>query len=181
MIGRGKDDKNGKPRYWCRCDCGNRKLLYGADLVEKKRKSCGCSNRGVVQVPKNKYKCVETGEIFDSSIKAAKFAGVKNGWQIIYACDGRLKSTGLNPETGEKFHWEFVPCIKDKFIGTVKGREHRLYCVNTGKRYYSPCQAARSLGYSNRMGGYIKEVCDCYRLSAGKDPETGEKLLWEWI
>lgn len=157
------------------------KLVYGKNLVNNKQNSCGCSHKGYVTVKKRQYKCVETGEVFSSSVKAARFAGVSNGWQIVYACDGRLKSTGFHPETGERLHWEFVDVDKKKFVGKTANYQHKLVCVNTGKRYVSAKQAARSLGFPEHMAKYIQDVCNHYRWSAGKDPETGEPLVWEWI
>lgn len=36
------DSINGRPRWLCKCDCGNDKIVYGAYLKSGQVKSCGC-------------------------------------------------------------------------------------------------------------------------------------------
>ena len=36
------DNKRGKPRWVCKCDCGNEKIIEGRNLSGKLTKSCGC-------------------------------------------------------------------------------------------------------------------------------------------
>lgn len=42
-----KIKKNGRCWYWCRCDCGNEKLIAGWRLKSGYTKSCGCMRREV--------------------------------------------------------------------------------------------------------------------------------------
>jgi len=42
VIKRDKNDKEGRPMWSCKCDCGNKKIIRGKDLKNKKTKSCGC-------------------------------------------------------------------------------------------------------------------------------------------
>ena len=41
VIGFAKD-KNGRNRYLCQCDCGNKVLVYKDRLISGRQKSCGC-------------------------------------------------------------------------------------------------------------------------------------------
>ena len=44
VIKRGENNKHNKPRYWCKCDCGNPELVLknGNDLSTGSVISCGC-------------------------------------------------------------------------------------------------------------------------------------------
>ncbi len=42
VIKRVKDDKSGQAQYECKCQCGNKKVVLGKNLVRGLSKSCGC-------------------------------------------------------------------------------------------------------------------------------------------
>lgn len=42
VEGEGWPSPNGKLRWWCRCDCGERALVIGGDLRSGRTQSCGC-------------------------------------------------------------------------------------------------------------------------------------------
>lgn len=44
VIERAPNDKHGKTRWLCKCECGNESTPNGADLKSGKSKSCGCSH-----------------------------------------------------------------------------------------------------------------------------------------
>ncbi|WP_373750312.1 hypothetical protein [Jeotgalibaca porci] len=44
VIKRVENDKHGKARWLCRCECGNESTPNGADLRSGKSRSCGCSH-----------------------------------------------------------------------------------------------------------------------------------------
>lgn len=44
VLNRGENDRNGKARWYCQCDCGNTVLVRGSDLRSGKSKTCGCSS-----------------------------------------------------------------------------------------------------------------------------------------
>lgn len=44
------------PRWWCECDCGQRKLILGSSLVSGSTKSCGCLLREAGQ-SRAKWNC----------------------------------------------------------------------------------------------------------------------------
>lgn len=52
--------------------------------------------------------CIETGQIFPSTVEAAKWCGLKSKSNIRECCVGIGKSAGKHPITGEKLHWKYV-------------------------------------------------------------------------
>lgn len=42
VVERAENDNYGRPRYLCKCDCGNTKVIYANNLKTGHTKSCGC-------------------------------------------------------------------------------------------------------------------------------------------
>lgn len=57
-----------------------------------------------------KVRCINTGEVFETMMDAARWCGLKNATQIGQICNhkGKQKTAGKHPITGEKLMWEFV-------------------------------------------------------------------------
>lgn len=53
-------------------------------------------------------KCLETQKIYTSITEAAKDMKIPNTSNISGCCQGKRKSAGKHPITGEKLHWEYV-------------------------------------------------------------------------
>lgn len=53
-------------------------------------------------------RCIETGQVFPSTVAAAHWANLKSKSGVRECCVGIVKSAGKHPETGEKLHWEYV-------------------------------------------------------------------------
>ena len=51
--------------------------------------------------------CLNTGEIFDSLISAAKFSGLKQATPICRCCKGERKTAGKHPITQERLRWSY--------------------------------------------------------------------------
>ena len=51
--------------------------------------------------------CINTKELFPSTVEAAKWAHIKSRSNITDCCLGKRKSAGKHPETGEKLHWRY--------------------------------------------------------------------------
>jgi hypothetical protein len=60
VIKREENDRFGKTRWLCRCDCGNEKIINGNSLVSGSSKSCGCLNTEKIQLRNIKNKHGET-------------------------------------------------------------------------------------------------------------------------
>ena len=52
--------------------------------------------------------CIETGQIFPSTVAATKWCGLKSKSGIRDCCAGIVKSAGKHPTTGEKLHWKYI-------------------------------------------------------------------------
>ena len=50
-IERGPDAANGRVRWWCECECGNRALRLSSSICRGKVISCGCANRRTSSTP----------------------------------------------------------------------------------------------------------------------------------
>lgn len=57
-----------------------------------------------------KIKCVNTGEVFNTMMDAARWCGLTNSSSIGQVCNktGKQVTAGKHPETNEKLYWEFV-------------------------------------------------------------------------
>ena len=57
-----------------------------------------------------KVRCINTGEVFDTMMDAARWCGLKTSSSIGQVCNktGKQKTAGKHPITGEKLYWEFV-------------------------------------------------------------------------
>lgn len=47
VVKRADNDKNGSPRWQCKCDCGKFVSVYGSSLRSGETQSCGCLNREI--------------------------------------------------------------------------------------------------------------------------------------
>ena len=52
--------------------------------------------------------CVNTGEIFECMMDAARWCGLSNSSSIGAVCRGESKTAGKHPETNERLVWEYV-------------------------------------------------------------------------
>jgi hypothetical protein len=59
---------------------------------------------------RKKVRCKNTGDIFDSAIKAAKWCGLKSSTSISSCCNNapKFKTAGKHPITKERLEWEFA-------------------------------------------------------------------------
>lgn len=88
----------------CLKENNNQKLAYGYQWSKEKVDK-------LLPVPVHLGKlvrCIETGQIFHSTVEAAKWAGLKSKSGVRECCVGIVKSAGKHPETGEKLHWEYI-------------------------------------------------------------------------
>ena len=52
--------------------------------------------------------CINTGEIFETMMDAARWCGLKNSSSIGQVCNGNRKFAGKHPETKEYLKWKFI-------------------------------------------------------------------------
>lgn len=191
VTSRGMDDRHGKQRFWCRCDCGKRRLVRADYLQNGRVSSCGRSDHKNLTVTEYKgYRCVETGEVFRYAQEAMHYAGIdQQSYRTFLEKSKTGQDTiGKHPETGEPLHWERnpveVPYLPPRYRDkrSLKGiASRKIVLLNTGEVFPSLLEAARKTGVNNTG---ISKCCSGVRKSAGKD-ELGYPLIWmfydDWI
>lgn len=84
------------------------------DITNKYNISKSTLYRGFKKIGKplirssKKVKCITTGSIHNSVVDAIKYYNLPTGCKIGMVCNGKRKSAGKHPITGEPLHWEFV-------------------------------------------------------------------------
>ena len=58
VIARAENNKQGKARWLCKCDCGNIKIILGDSLKSGKTISCGCAHSEISKIMQ-KQNCVK--------------------------------------------------------------------------------------------------------------------------
>lgn len=125
--------------------------------------------------------CLDDKNIFKSCLDAGRFYHVDEH-QINYCCN---KKRGYLSVHGLHFLWldeyekmteskiqEYMISLKPKFW-------KKVVCVTTNMMFENAADAARY--YGMRKGNdKILSNCKGERLSAGKDPITGQKLVWRY-
>ncbi|MBQ9012177.1 MAG: hypothetical protein IJ094_01130 [Bacilli bacterium] len=134
---------------------------------------------------KKKVICLNNEKIFDSSVEASAYYGLKSS-SVAKACGEEGRHAGVDIETGEKLSWMYY----DKYLALKEGKEYvsksanrvyktrRVLCETTGEEFDSIKEAGK---FYNVSSGSISSCCRGAIKNAGIDPETGEKLTWCYI
>lgn len=90
-----------------------------------------------------------------------------------------MKKVNQRKEEWQKQHPEEHQKQVDKWrqAGSIANSQ-QILCITTGEIFESQCEAAR---HYNIQQGNISKCLKGERKSAGKHPETGEKLYWKLI
>ena len=64
VLERAENDKHGKTRWLCQCDCGNQKIINASSLKRGLTISCGCNKIRKIQEYNNTKLIDETGNIY---------------------------------------------------------------------------------------------------------------------
>lgn len=128
-----------------------------------------------------KVRCIETGDVFGAIAEAERWCASS---KVGECCRGLRKHAGVHPEKGFQLSWEYaendakitIICNKDiQERKTIK----KIQCINTGQVFENAKEAARFFNMEKNSGN-INRCCKGERKSAGKDPQTGKKLLWRY-
>lgn len=184
VTSRGLNDRHGHQRFWCRCDCGKRKLVRGDYLQNGRVLSCGHlkKSEAVLETVKG-FKCVETGEIFATSAEALQSIGLPptDYAKLVHAASPMYpdETLGVDHTTGLPLHWERASALKEVRPKLLReyGFRKKVILLNTLEVFDSLRDAA--LRYPQADMSAISRCCNYERRSAGKD-ENGEPLVWMW-
>ena len=82
---------------------GKQKTAYGFQWRKEKLEKIA-----PVSSPSGKLvECINTKQLFPSTVEAANWAHIKSRSNITDCCLGKRKSAGKHPETGEKLYWRY--------------------------------------------------------------------------
>lgn len=124
--------------------------------------------------------CLTTGDVFQSAAEAVRWCGSS---KVYLCCKGERTYAGKHPVTGEALQWDWAEedeevtlhCIENLQSKPEK-KDYEVVCTNTNQIFSTPKEAAAWCG--------LKDIANIYRCakgerqSAGKHPETKEKLKW---
>lgn len=89
---------------------GEKNGMYGKHHTEETKKILSEQAKQRIGAKSNRARKVQasTGEIFDTMIEAAQWAGCKDSSSIGKACKGTTKTAGKHPITGERVGWKYI-------------------------------------------------------------------------
>lgn len=124
-------NKDKKSLWLCKCDCGNKKIIIGGNLIRNRSKSCGCLQKDSVtkhKMSKSKFYCIWEGikqRCDNKKHKAYKHYG------------GRGIAYDLNWKEFEGFkedmYIKYVKCrlqYKGESISIERKNVNKNYCYN---------------------------------------------------
>lgn len=90
--------------------CGELNGMYGKKHTEETKKKLSeiAKMRTGKDAARSRRVQASTGEIFDTMIEAAQWAGCKDGSSIGKACKGTTKTAGKHPVTKERISWRYL-------------------------------------------------------------------------
>ena len=108
-------DENPHNNVWTNLEWCDHKynLNYGTCQERRVKKQSGennpCFGKTYGENPNaKKVVCVETGKVFDSMKEASEWMGHAGHSKISACCNGKRKTAGKHPLTGEKLHWMYL-------------------------------------------------------------------------
>ena len=110
VIKRAKENtSDNKPRWDCKCDCGNEVTVAGSHLRNGHTKSCGCLQKEAAR--NNNYKDI-TGQTFGNLIALKDVGSNEKGnslWKCKCACGNEVIVKGIDLRNG---HTKSCGCVK---------------------------------------------------------------------
>lgn len=129
--------------------------------------------------PTKKVQCIETGDVFGAIAEAERWC---NSSKVGQCCRGKRQHAGTHPEYGFQVSWKYaqpeaqVTIICNKPLRQKKTIK-KIQCVNTGEIFNTAKEAAKYFNMEKNNGN-INRCCKGQRKTAGKHPQTGERLKW---
>lgn len=86
---------------------GKKNGMYGKHCSEESKNKIREKLSGAKNPSARKVQCIETGEKFNTIKQAAQWCHIGHS-DIAASINGRQKSAGKHPLTGEKLHWKYI-------------------------------------------------------------------------
>lgn len=87
---------------------GSKNPMYGKKHTEEWKQMMSQKMTGRPSTTNRKIKCIETGQVFQSITKAAKWCNLKSSSHISEVAKGNGETAGKHPVTKKPLHWEYV-------------------------------------------------------------------------
>ena len=141
-------DKHGKVRWRCLCDCGNESFVFGAILRRGGSKSCGCRRKDAKEnLMGQKFgRLTVTGE--------APNSGEATRWVCLCDCGNELI---VRSQSLKKGNTKSCGCLRAEMMTTHGLIDHPLYSVYQGIK--GRCYQKSNRTYENYGGRGIR-MCD---------------------
>lgn len=138
-----------------------------------------------------KVVCLNNREIFECITDASEKYGIKIS-HITECCQGDIFSAGVDFNK-QKIVWcyyeDYIKLSNQQIIEKIKNANTRnkgannylaraIICINTLEVFETSVEAGNKYNIGQ---SHISAVCRGKRKSAGKHPETGEKLVWQYL
>lgn len=132
--------------------------------------------------------CIEMNMYYPSIAFASSELDISYG-SIWNNCNGNYSYAGISPITGEKLHWLYKENVSIENIQKALNCEKKVRLSQSYNKKQIRCIELDMVFESMKMGANyvgIDPSCISAQLhgdqkSAGKHPETGEKLHWELV
>ena len=96
--------KYGRPAWFCVCDCGNTKIIAGAQLRSGNTKSCGCLHKEkVIELRKGKSCSKKTKQKISEAKKGKKRPPFSEEWKNNLSKARKRNNQGYNPNLPVKY------------------------------------------------------------------------------
>lgn len=156
--------------YWlCKCECGNEKIVSGANLRKGETKSCGCLHKDSCHNLRINLLGKKFGRL--TVIEKAEDKGVVSRWLCLCECGKEVVVSTNSLRTG---HSTSCGCKREEnFNGYKHGKAYtNLYSRWIGMK--SRCYNKNNIRYKNYGGRGIK-VCEEWL-----DKENGFMNFYTW-
>ena len=125
--------------------------------------------------------CVTTGEVFDCMTSASNKYGIHKN-KIWHSCNGNTKS-GSKLKDGTKLIWMYYEqyiSANEKQIEKILNKilHSKIICLTTNEIFNTQLEAGIKYNINTKT---ISKCCRGKVKSAGKHPETKEKLVWMYL
>lgn len=155
--------------------------LYSKEEIEEYK------NDLLLKIHEKDVVCLNTREIFDTSMLASKWCNLNQIQTIQFCCNRKLRKAGRHPVTGENLAWayyiDYIKMSENEIIELIKKANtspctKEVICLNNLNVFDTPIIASKWCGETSEK---IKKCCRDEANNAGHDPDTNELLTWMYL
>lgn len=147
VIERVENDRNGRARWLCKCDCGNTKEVAGKSLLTGHTRSCGCLNKDAISKASMIDLCNEKFGLLTVVERAEDYVSPKGKHHVRWLCKCDCGGTSIvSTNQLRSGKTKSCGCLLRRGGHTIHGgRYDRLYSVYANMK--NRCYNANSQDY----------------------------------